>query len=39
MKELLRRVYDLHVHTAPDVSPRKCDDLELARRLEKTGMA
>lgn len=39
MKELLRGVYDLHVHTAPDVSPRKCDDLELARRLEKTGMA
>ena len=37
MKELLRGVYDLHVHTAPDVSPRKCDDLELARRLEKTG--
>ena len=26
-------------HTAPDVTPRKCDDLELARRLQAAGMA
>ena len=39
MNELLRGVYDFHIHTAPDVSPRKCDDLELARRLKAAGMA
>lgn len=39
MNELLQGVYDLHIHTAPDVSPRKCDDLELARRLQAAGMA
>lgn len=39
MNELLRGVYDLHIHTAPDVSARKCDDLELARRLQAAGMA
>ena len=39
MNELLRGVYDFHIHTAPDVSPRKCDDLELARRLKEAGMA
>lgn len=37
-KELLRGVYDLHVHTAPDVTPRKCDDFELAKRLLDHGM-
>lgn len=39
MDELLRGIYDLHVHTSPDVVPRKCDDLELARRLVEAGMA
>lgn len=39
MNELLRGVYDFHIHTAPDVSPRKCGDLELARRLQAAGMA
>lgn len=29
---------DLHVHTAPDVYPRRLDDLALARRAEAAGM-
>lgn len=29
---------DLHVHTAPDVYPRKLDDLALARKAEAAGM-
>ena len=33
MRELLNGVYDLHIHTSPDVVPRKYSDLELARRL------
>lgn len=37
MRELLNGVYDLHIHTAPDVVPRKCSDLELARRLVDRG--
>lgn len=36
--ELLRDAYDLHVHTGPDVMPRKLDDLEMAERLQKVGM-
>ena len=39
MRELLRGVYDLHVHTSPDVGPRKCSDLELAARMREAGMA
>ena len=39
MKHLLQGAYDMHVHTAPDVTPRKCTDLELARRLQAAGMA
>lgn len=38
-QELLRGAYDLHIHTAPDVTPRKCGDFELARRLRAGGMA
>lgn len=30
--------YDLHQHAAPDVSPRKLDDYELATRLVAAGM-
>ena len=30
MRELLNGVYDLHIHTSPDVVPRKYSDLELA---------
>lgn len=31
--------YDLHVHVAPDVMPRRTDDLTLARRCAETGIA
>ncbi|MBE5972789.1 MAG: amidohydrolase [Lachnoclostridium sp.] len=37
-KDFLKGAYDLHFHTAPDVSPRKCTDLELAREWLRTGM-
>ncbi len=36
--ELLKGAYDLHVHSGPDVMPRKLDDLELAERVQKSGM-
>lgn len=39
MDELLKGAYDLHIHTSPDVSPRKCSDLEAARRMLDAGMA
>lgn len=39
MNDLLQGVYDLHIHTSPDVSPRRCGDLELAQRLQNAGMA
>lgn len=38
VKELLKGAYDLHVHAAPDVMPRKMDDLEMAERIEECGM-
>ena len=39
MSELLKGAYDLHMHTAPDVVPRKCSDTELAARWRAAGMA
>jgi len=36
---LLRGAYDTHVHSAPDVLPRKFDDIELATRIRELGMA
>lgn len=39
MDGFLKGVYDLHVHTSPDVGPRKCSDIELARRWKASGMA
>jgi len=30
-------VFDLHVHTAPDVQERACDDTTMARRYEDSG--
>lgn len=39
MKELIQGAYDLHVHSAPDILPRKMNDLEMAQRIEKAGMA
>lgn len=38
-KELIQGAYDLHVHSAPDVLPRKMDDLEMAQRIIDSGMA
>lgn len=35
----VKGIYDVHVHTAPDVSKRKFTDPELAARLEEKGMA
>ena len=37
--ELIRGAYDLHVHSAPDVLPRKVDDVEMALRAAGCGMA
>lgn len=35
---ILTGAYDLHVHSAPDVMPRKMDDLEMAQRIKEKGM-
>ncbi len=39
MEELLQGIFDMHIHTAPDLKPRKCDDFELGQRLTAAGMA
>jgi len=31
-------VFDMHVHTAPDIAPRKTDDLEMAKAAAAAGM-
>ena len=36
---LVRGAYDLHVHVAPDVPPRRIDDRSLARRFAELGLA
>lgn len=36
---LLAGAYDMHVHSGPDVLPRKFDDLLLAERARESGMA
>ena len=38
MNPLLQDAYDLHVHSAPDVLPRKMDDVEMAQRIIAAGM-
>ena len=38
-KELIKGAYDLHVHSAPDVLPRKMNDIAMAERIKKSGMA
>ncbi|GHV96607.1 hypothetical protein AGMMS50293_29270 [Spirochaetia bacterium] len=35
---ILKGAYDLHVHSAPDVLPRKMDDIEMAQRIINCGM-
>ncbi|WP_337845190.1 DUF6282 family protein [Thermus sp.] len=37
-RTLVQGGYDLHVHVAPDVLPRKTDDLTLARRCLEVGL-
>ncbi len=37
-RELLRGAFDTHVHVAPDVVPRRIDDLALARRFGALGL-
>ena len=37
-KELIKGAYDLHVHSAPDVLPRKMNDIEMAKRIRESGM-
>ncbi len=36
---LVRGAYDLHVHIAPDVPPRRIDDVTLAHRFADAGLA
>jgi hypothetical protein len=36
--EKMTGVFDMHVHTAPDIAPRKTDDLELAKAAAEAGM-
>lgn len=38
-EELLEGIYDLHVHTAPDISERKLDDIDYAKIMEQYNMA
>jgi len=38
LNPLLKDAYDLHIHSAPDVMPRKADDIELAQRIIAAGM-
>jgi hypothetical protein len=39
VRGLLQGAFDIHVHSAPDVLPRKFDDFDLARRSIDAGMA
>lgn len=38
-RDLVRGGYDLHVHVAPDIIPRRIDDVGLARRFAEVGLA
>ena len=38
MESLLQDAYDLHIHCAPDLMPRKMDDMEMAQRVVASGM-
>jgi hypothetical protein len=39
VKDCLQGSYDMHVHAAPDLVPRKANDIELAEMAKKYGMA
>lgn len=36
---IISGAYDLHIHSGPDILPRKFDDLEMAQRVIDCGMA
>ena len=38
LNDLLTGAYDLHVHSGPDVLPRKMDDVDMAERIVASGM-
>jgi hypothetical protein len=38
MENLIAGAFDMHVHSGPDVQPRKVDDLELAQRIVDAKM-
>ena len=37
-KDLLHGVFDTHLHSHPDIAPRKADDIELAQMAAEVGM-
>lgn len=37
MESPLKGALEMHVHTSPDVTPRRCSDIELAKRLYAAG--
>ncbi|MCL2568697.1 MAG: DUF6282 family protein [Oscillospiraceae bacterium] len=39
MRHLIQGAYDLHIHSGPDLMPRKMDDAEMAERIVASGMA
>ena len=39
IKNIIKGAYDLHLHTGPDVLPRKFDDIDMAKRCIDSGMA
>jgi hypothetical protein len=39
MKHLIKDAYDLHVHSGPDLLPRRMNDIEMAQRIIASGMA
>lgn len=39
VKELIKGAYDMHIHSEPDVLPRKFDDIVLAEHATAAGMA
>lgn len=38
MKQLIEDAYDLHIHSSPDILPRKVNDIEMAKRISTAGM-
>ena len=38
MENLLQDAYDLHVHTGPDINPRKATDIEMVSRYKAIGI-